>query len=329
MTIPSDPFSSPEPSTSQLGSKKKRSWWWYVGSAAITLISIAVIGRLIFSNLDTLMAIRKSLRIWPLLLTLPIFFITEFLSSLAWGRIMNDITKPLPMRIHQVVFFVTHAARRIPGTVWHVIGRVAWYERLGIGKPISAFANVVETVLLILSGVIISLALLPTISTVGKGQIWLILVGSLLSLALLRPETIRFVMNKFGQQEYSQRLSYKKVLVWLALYPVLWIFGGLILYLIITGLTPVPLTILPVCIAAWSIAGVTGMIVVLLPSGFGLTEAALSLLLAPHISPGLAVTAALLMRIILTSYEFLFAGIFLAFRKRLTLSVEDQPKLTD
>jgi hypothetical protein len=326
MTISSESSSNHEPETNLASRKKKRSLWWYLGSAAVTLVSIAILAQMIFNNQETLLALRKSFRIWPLLLTLPVFFITEYLSSLAWGRIMNDLTRPLPMQLHQIIFFVTHAARRIPGTIWHVIGRVAWYERLGIGKSISAFANVVETVLIIMSGVVVSLILFPFIATLEKGQFWLILGGALVSAALMQPGMIRFLMNKFGQQQYSQTLNYKKILVWFITYPVLWIFGGLILYLTITGLTPVPLTLIPVCIAIWSIAGVTGMLFVLLPSGFGVSEATLSLLLAPHVSPGVAVTAAVLMRILLTAYEFFFAGIALALRDRFVKSVPDNPK---
>ncbi len=328
MTNSSELSSKTEPAADPGSSKKKRSPWWYLGSAAITLASIAILSRMIFTNLDTLLALRQSFRAWPLLLTLPVFFITEFLSSLAWGKIMNDLTRPLPMRLHQAIFFVTHAARRIPGTIWHVIGRVAWYERLGIGKSISAFANVVETVLLILSGVIVSLILFPFIATIEEGQFWLILGSALLSTALLHPGMIRFAMNKLGQQQYSQTLNTKKVLVWFATYPLLWILGGLILYLTITGLTPIPTTLIPVCIAIWSIAGVTGMLMVLLPSGFGLSEATMSLLLAPYVSPGVAVAAAVLMRILLTAYEFFFAGIALTLRERFVKSVEINPKST-
>ncbi len=322
MTLMDTP-SSPQEENGRPKAKKKRSWWWYLISALVTLVSIAILGRLILTNLDTLTSLQESARIGPLLLTFPLFFITEFLSSLAWGRIMNDVTRPLPMKLHQVIFFVTHAARRIPGTVWHVIGRVAWYERLGISKSISAFVNVVETILLIFSGVVVSIIFFPFISSIEKGQFWLLLGGVGLSIFLLRPKSIRFVMNKLGQQQYSQSLNYRKVLTWFALYPILWAFGGIILYLTINGLSPVQTSLIPICIAAWSIAGVTGMLVLLLPSGFGLSETALSLLLAPHISPGLAVTAAILMRILLTVYEFFFAGIFFTFRSRLSDSNDD------
>lgn len=326
MTVSRESSSEQESTAVQPGANKKRGGWWYFASAVLTLVSFGILSRMIYTNLDTLLALRDSFRFWPLLLSFPIFFITELLSALAWGRIMNDLTKPLPMRVHMAIFFVTHAARRIPGTIWHVIGRVAWYERLGIGKSISAFANVVETVLIILSGVVVSLILFPLITAIEEGQFWLILGSALLSAALMHPGLIRFVMNKLGQQDYSQTLNARKVLGWFATYPLLWILGGVILYLTINGLTPVPMELIPVCIAIWSVAGVTGMLVVLLPSGFGLSEATMSLLLAQHVSPGVAVTAAVLMRILLTAYEFFFAGLALNLRDRFVKSVKDNLK---
>jgi hypothetical protein len=275
------------------------------------------------NNLDTLLAARDNLRIWPILLTVPVFFLGELLSSIAWARIMNDLTTPLPALRHQLIFVVTHAARRIPGTVWHVIGRVAWYERLGISKAVSVLANVLEMVLMIWSGLILSVLLLPFISQARQFSAWQFIAGIVLSGLVLHPRVLHFILARFGQGEQAKKLPYTRVLGWLGYFLLIWLIGGSILYLLINAIYPVPITVLPLCIGAWAITGVAATIVLVLPSGLGLSEATLSLLLSTQVPSSIAVTAAILMRVILTVLEFLFAGIVLGFRERLGLTTPE------
>jgi len=303
--------------------KKKRNIWWYLGSAAITLVSLAVVVRLVVNNLDTLLEARNNLRIWPLLLTIPIFALGELLASTVWAKIMNDLTTPLPMIRHQMIFVVTHAARRIPGTVWHVIGRVAWYERLGISKAVSVLANVLETVLMIWSGLILSALLLPFISQARQFALWQFLVGIVLSGLVLHPKVLYLILSRFGQGEQAKNLHYSRVLGWLAYYLFIWLIGGSVLYLLINTIYPLPLTILPVCVGAWAITGVAATIVLVLPSGLGLSEATLGLLLSTQVPSSIAVTAAILMRVLLTILEFLFAAIMFSFREKIGLDAPE------
>ncbi len=287
--------------------KLKRSIWWYLISAAITIISVAVMYRLYFKNLDTLMDIRHQINLWPIALTFPIFFLGEILASLAWGKMMNDLTSPMPISRHQIIFIVTHAGRRIPGTVWHVIGRVFWYERLGISKRVTTFVNVLETVMLVWAGLIMTILLFPFVAESQTDKFWFFLGGILLSTGLMHPRFLKFVLQRFEKSEQIERLTFKAIITWLFFYLLLWLVGGTILFLILKALFTVPLSFWPTCVAAWSFTGVAATLVLILPSGLGLTEATLSLLLSTQIPSSIAVEAAILARILLTLYEFFFA----------------------
>lgn len=305
--------------------RNKRSIWWTLGGIAITFISLYVIARLITNNLDALLAIRDNLRLWPILLTIPIFALGELVSSFVWSRIMNDLTKPLPSIQHQIIFVVTHATRRIPGTVWHVVGRVAWYERLGISKAVSLLANVLETVLIIWSGLIISVLLFPFLSPTQQFSLWWFIIGIALSGLVLHPRVLQFILARFGQEERVKDLHYRRVLGWLVYYLFLWLIGGVSLFLVINAVYLLPISYLPACIDAWAITGVAASVVLLLPSGLGLSEATLSLLLATQVPSSIAVTAALLMRVIFTLMEFLFAGVVFILRERIGLGSIEPP----
>lgn len=292
---------------------------WYLVSIGITLVCIYLLYRLITPNLDILLAARQNFRIWPILLTVPVYFTGLYAASIVWGKMMNDLTTPLPMRQHQNIYIVTHAARRIPGSVWHVLGRIAWYERLGIHKGITAFANVLETVLIVLSGIVIVAIFYPLLTESSGITVWQLLLGIGTGLLALHPRFIRMIMNKLGQESASQKISYSLIFKWFVYYLVIWLTGGTVLFLIVQALLAVPFSLWPVCIVIWCAAGVAGMLIIILPSGLGLNEATISLLLALHIPSSIGVAAAIIIRILLTGYEFLIASVLIGLRNRLNL----------
>ena len=297
--------------------KRRRTVWGTLFGICITLLSIVILFLLFKANLDDLLGLVRQISFLPLLVTLPVYILVLYGSSLAWSRIMNDLRVKLPSRQHQLIYVVTNAAKRIPGSLWHVVGRVAWYNQLGISKRLTTLANVLEYVLVLLSGMVLSLFLFPTVTRLQAGAILLFCAGILVSAILLNPRLLVAVLKRLGQELPGDDLRYKTVVFWLLRYIPIWLGGGIILFFIIRSLYPITLSQFPACLAAWAIAGVSGLLILLLPSGFGLTEATLSLLLSTQIPSSIAVASALIMRILLTFYEFLFALLFYFLRNRI------------
>lgn len=292
---------------------------WYLVSIGISLFCFYLLYRLITPNIDTLFAARKDFRVGPVLLTIPVYYAGLYAASIVWGKMMNDLTRPLAMRQHQVIYIVTHAARRVPGTVWHVLGRIAWYERLGIRKGITAFANGLETVLIILSGLVMVAIFFPFLTNSSGVKLWQILLGIGTGLLVIHPRLIQVIMARLGQEAPPGKITYRLIISWFIYYLAIWLTGGSVLFLILRSMLDVSLALWPVCIVAWCTAGVAGMLLIFLPSGLGLNEATISLLLAIHIPSSIAVAAAIIIRILLTLYEFAIAAILLVIRNRIDL----------
>jgi uncharacterized membrane protein YbhN (UPF0104 family) len=308
-----------EPKHDPKNQKTKRPWWHYLIGAIVTLISVGIMVRLVAGNLDTLLESWDQLNFWPLLGTIPLFILGEALASIAWGLLMNGIAPPLPMAQHFRIFVVTHAARRLPGTLWYVIGRVTWYERLGVPKRLSTFASILETIMIIWAGLIMALVTLPLIVNLQKNLWILLLLGIILSGLLMHPRVLGYLLKKLGSAEDASNLSYRNILTWLCFYFVLWLVGGSMLYLILRAFLPVGTEIWAICIGAWSIAGVSGLLIQILPSGLGLSEATLSLILSAYVPSSIAVSAAILLRILMTFYEFFVAIVVYWLSDRVTL----------
>ncbi len=285
---------------------KSRVWRILLGGV-ITAISFGIMGALLYLNRETLLSSLGDMRVGLLLAAFPIFLVGEFLGAIAWTRMMNSLAPGLGRWEHMRIFIVTHAARRIPGTVWHIVGRVAWYDRLGVPKRISTLGSVMETVLIIWSGLIIALAITPFTIGANSGLVGVLAAGILLSAALLHPRLLQAVLRRIGVHPEQDQITYGALLSWLAIYIALWLVGGTILYQMLLALWPVSPEMWAVSIGAWSLAGVTGMLIQLLPSGLGISEATLSLVLAAFVPSSIAVAAAIVMRVILTLFEFAVA----------------------
>jgi uncharacterized membrane protein YbhN (UPF0104 family) len=96
---------------------------------------------------------------------------------------------------------------------------------------------------------------------------------------------------------------------WLLLDILAWVLGGLILYGVIEIFEPVALSAAPIVVAAWTVSATVAMLTFFLPSGFGVMELSLAALLAPVVSPGMAVLAAVAVRFIVTALDVVFGSV--------------------
>ena len=303
--------------------------WWYLLGATVSIASVYLMYRLITPNLDMLIEIRSNLRMVPLILTFPVYSLGVMSSAVIWGKIMISLGINMPLSRHILINIITNVAKRIPGMIWHVLGRIAWYEHYGIRKSITTFANILEPVLIILSGLIMTTIFLPFLSTRFSQSPLFFVGGIIVGFFMIHPRLIQAILSKSWPGNPAGKLTYRSTVGWILSYMLIWLIGGTVLFLVIKAMIEVPLSLWPVCIAAWCAAGVAGTLAIFLPAGFGLSEATISLILASQIPPSIAVGAAILLRILLTLYEFILALVLFLFRKHLvqpvTIELEQIP----
>ena len=276
----------------------------------MTAASVWVMLRLILISKDQLKNIPVSFHTIPLLITLPLFLVTTLLTSFIWGQMMISFDNRISLSQHIVIYLATLFAGRLPGGIWNVVGRIAWYEQLGIRKRITTFVSILQWFTILWSGTIVLLLILPWIFGINIKNI-VFLAGLILLLALLlNPRVVRLLMQKLLKGVELPEIRFRKILSWLALYLLIWILGGTILYLITVSIYP-GLNSWLYSLAAWSAAGVSGTLVTFLPSGLGLVELVSSLVLSVQIPSSISVVVSLIMRILLTGYEFILSLTFL------------------
>lgn len=231
------------------------------------------------------------------------------LAILGWSAIASRVTNVRNLKRHVKVYCYANLARRIPGFFWYVLGRAHLYRDDGAGTVSVSAASVIEMVLIVLSG-LISYALLnlgrwPTQWT------WGLIVGIGLGLAIIHPRLLQWILSKIKYANAVDCIRYRDVAIWLVVYIGVWVMGGLALFSVVWAIQPLKIAQVPGIVAVWSLSGAISTVVIFLPVGLGVREATLSLLLLPFIPAPLSVTVALMMRVLITLYEIMWALIAL------------------
>ncbi len=223
-----------------------------------------------------------------------------------WGKLVDQLSgEDLTYKQHLRVYASTNLSKRLPGAFWYIAGRVVQYERLAISPKITSLTSLIEYLLLIISGVTASLLLFPfMVSSLNVG--WPFLALSIgVGLALIHPRVIQRILS-WLRQPADIPLTYWHLLRSLSWYVVGWFLGGVMFYGIIRFLHPLPLSLLPSVVGFWGLSSSLGLLAFFSPSGLGIKEISLSVLLASHVPSPTAVSIAILARFVLILFEFLW-----------------------
>jgi uncharacterized membrane protein YbhN (UPF0104 family) len=274
----------------------------------LTVLAFASLGVLLYANWDTLRTYNWQIRPWPLLISFLLYTLALALAIFLWGQIMNRLGTPIPWHEHVRVYCVSNLARRIPGPLWHVVGRVILYDPERANKSVIALGSGLELVLTALSSLVVGIVAWPGEASQVLNPLWIAGVV-ILSLVVIHPKILNVGLRWLGSSQsesFGWDLSYRRVLSWLVLYGLVWILGGLMLFALIQMIYPVPLARLPQTIGAWSLSGMVSVVMAILPVGLGFRELALGLLLTNFLPDGIAILIAILARLLLTLYELIW-----------------------
>lgn len=279
--------------------------------AVIFALCFSILGYSLYKNWTALAAFQWKINYLQVALSFIFYTFDLTLAVLDWSLIVSKLAGFSDFRKNLKIYCYSNIARRLPGTVWFIISRAYLYEQQGIAKSVISIGSLLEMVLIILSGILTYFLSLPFLSPISARNPLPLIAALLLALLLTHPAILRAILKRFVQAKAPSDLRYQDTLVWLGIYIVVWIVGGLVLYSAVNVFYPLPLTQLPGVIGAWTLSGAVASLLVLSPSGLGVRELTLSLLLSHYIPTPLAIVVALGMRVGLTVYEAFWAVVAL------------------
>lgn len=177
--------------------------------------------------------------------------------------------------------------RRLPGGIWHWVGRTAMYAaRTTVPARVAALANVWELLMLLLTGAGIVLFLQPQLPPVLRN-----IFGPLCILAAV----LLGSQWQVSARPLAQRTA--EAAIWTALYVLAWGLGGAIIFLLSQAAGAESLTFAESA-RIWATAGGISLLIVFIPAGLGIREITLTFLFQPYLPPAAAILVAVLLRLL-------------------------------
>ncbi len=285
--------------------------WRALGASAVILGAV-FLGTLLWSYWPVLVGFKWQFRWWPLALGMILYPVDLLLAVFAWTQVLESLeTTRLPFRKHWKIYALTLVAGRIPGAPWHIAGRAVMYEQYQISKRITGLASGLELILMIVSGLLTGALIIPIV--VEKVQLWLLVSVVLLGLGMLHPKVTQWLL-KLLKRDIPPPRPYWEKLIWLGMYSLVWLVGGAILYCFINTITLLSITSLPYVMGIWGLSGAIAIMAFFSPSGFGIREVTLTVLLSLVLPMTVSGVISIIARIFFTILEFMSA--FVAYKTK-------------
>ena len=274
----------------------------------VALLCLGYLAALLAQNWNELLTYDWQISFGQFGLAFSYYSVGLGVTALGWGLIVGRFAPDTSLRKHFKYYAYTNLVRRLPAPFLYLLGRMVLYEQEGVSKPLMATTSLLEWILLVVSGLVVCSLTLPfsPLSEQLYTQ-WILLAILAFGIVLLHPRVIRSILRRLKQPHALVDYRYYNALMWVAVYSMTWIAGGLILFSVLNGLHPLSLTQLPAVIGLWTLSGLATSLAFVISAGFGLKELTLVILLGYLVPSPLPVVAALLMRVCVTLFEIIWA----------------------
>ena len=284
--------------------------------ALLIAVIFYFLARNLYINWNKIVEYDWNVNYYFLAFSLVLSIVGAFLIALGWNLILRVLGGRLAHKRALKIFFLTDLAKYVPGKVWTMVGKVYLCTKEGIPVARTSASVVIQPLIQVISGMLMFLVSLPfwTKTSDFMNKLYLFLPLIPIGLIVLYPpimtKVLNFVLTRLKQKPIEFSIEYGDILSILLLWCGLWILSGLTYYFLIIGIYSIPLSLLPVVIGIFSVAGVSQF---LTPSGIGVLEGVLTLLLGLYLPVHIAIFVALLARVWKTVTELVWVAITVRF----------------
>ncbi len=258
-----------------------------------------------------------------------------------WRLMLSSLGGTLPIRASVRIWFLSMIVRYIPGNIWQPLSMTLHCQQWGIRPEVSVLSAVLFQLVTLFSALPICVLYFwvsdnwgPLTGPLTGWTNWLLLLGLLPVLVFIALPRfwiglLNWGLRRIGRPQLGLTLSSQQLLTFLAIGLVNWgLWGGSFAALAFALGAVGTVSSIPQLgvhlIAIYTVAYTIGFLSLITPSGIGVREGALYVLLLPLLGGGLATVAALAMRLWATLGEFVIAGSAIL----LTQSLQPAPPIT-
>lgn len=254
-----------------------------VGIAA-RISGVVVIAVLLVLAYQQRHVLLSAIHLKPLyLIPTALFYAVGFgLAVASWHLLLRTFGEQHRLLDNYVMYAVMSAYRNFPIPYLYLATLIYGYKKRGTAYKTTGLVFVAFSLLYAVAGAL--LFSLVALSGVSMGHSWITygaVVASLLAAFALHPTIFRQLIVAASRgpdtvlQDAIPTITWKPVLLFVLLNALILLSGGGLIFFCAKIVLDIPLALLPVCIAAWSLAVCVACLLFWLPSDFGLTNLAL------------------------------------------------------
>ncbi len=300
-------------------SRRWRRTAWQLAAAVFIVVVVVAVGRQLaaqdWSVVGVLLTQRDRTQVGLLFGgALLLAAAGPLLGMLAWRAVLLAGGPPVSLPRVLRVFFVGYLAKYVPGKVPGMVAAVKVALDNGVTLPRMLGTGVFTMVLVHLTG--LTVGLLAGARLLGDRAAWLALAALPVALLLWRPDLVvragLLAVRLLRRPVPDTLCSGRELRVAVVTQSLSWIVSGLHLWLLAIAVGAPPARSLLLCVGAFSLATVLGLLSFITPDGLGVREAVLLSTLSLVLPVPAATVVALASRLVTTVSEAVLGGAGLA-----------------
>jgi glycosyltransferase 2 family protein len=224
-------------------------------------------------------------------------------SAIVWSLILGLLRQPVPKRWAMIALLQNAPAKYIPGSIWHLYGRVKAAQRQGVGLEFATLSVMLEP-LFIMAGAL-GLALL------NRSSPNLLIVCLLSILLAVHPIVLnrlwQFLRRRQGKESTAGAMSHYPLSVLLGALAFMGLRSATFIC-VVFAFTPITWHLFQPLMSGFSFAWLMSLVIPS-PGGLGVFEASALKVLDVYLQPGLLLGCVTVYRLVTICAELIGAGV--------------------
>lgn len=216
---------------------------------------------------------------------------------------------------------LSEMGKYIPGKIWSITGYIYLANRLGFSKTKILVSRVLFLAIRITAGIILFSIInlfYPIMPFFLKDILPIILIivsGLILLHPVIFERLLKFFLTKILKTDIKLKLKYKYLIKLLFLSILIWLIYGIWFFVFTNAIYPISITNLWPLTAIFFLSWFSGFLVFIVPSGLGVREGVMTMLLKPLMPLPVAIVIPIFLRLAAIIADLMMFFIAMSFKK--------------
>jgi glycosyltransferase 2 family protein len=304
--------------------KSLKNRWYSRVLLAIVLIAVSWV---VWKNISDISSYSFELKHGYLVAGFAVILLNYLFCFMIWHMLTASFGLHVPITKAARGWFLSYLGKYIPGKIALLLVRMDAYDGYS-GRKVAVATFVEYIIALVAAFLVVLLSLLFSPEIVPVHIRWISILGTVLLLTILYPPLLKRIANtvlKVIRKEPLQSVpAFRNIILFVGTYMLATLISGFAFYLVLNSLSPVSFKYYIIITGVYGIAGLAGLAAFFAPSGIGVREGVIFLILPAFISRPTVIVGALVIRLITTVAELLLAGIFVTIARKRSPRIKGQ-----